>query len=180
MTGAVARGFAPAWQTGQKPREARRQVFLRARMRAGGTSVDICIRNISSRGMLLQAAVPPACGSYVEICFPNHTIVARVVWTHERRFGVYTRETMDVSAIAGEAAPGSSSSNRTSRSASLAPKPDAPSPAAVMESFERSRRISAAFEFGSLILCSAGAVLIAAGVIYGHLTATFENVSTHL
>jgi len=180
MTGALARGFAPAWQTGQKAREARRQVFLRARMRAGGASVDACIRNISSRGMLLQAAVPPACGTYVEICFPSHIVVARVVWTNERRFGVHTRETMDVSAIVGEAAPGSSSPNRTSRTSSLAPKPDAPSPAEVMESFERSRRISAAFEFGSLILCSAGAALIAAGIIYGHLTATFESVTTHL
>ena len=180
MTGVVARSFAPAWQTGQKAREARAQVFLRARMRAGRASVDICIRNISSRGMLVQAAVPPASGTYVEICFPSHTIVGRVIWTHERRFGVLTRETIDVSAVVGEAgsAP-SSSASRTSRTP-LAPKPDAPSVAEVMERFERSRRFSAAFEFGSLVACSAGAALIAAGIIYGHLTATFEKVSTHL
>jgi hypothetical protein len=131
--------------------------------------------------MLIQAVVPPACGTYVEICCPPHTIVARVVWTNERRFGVHTRETMDVAAIVGEVAPaGSLTANGTSRLSRLAPKPERLSIAEVHQRFERSRRLSSAFEFGSLIACSAGAVLIAAGIIYGHLTATFESVTTHL
>ena len=42
-----------------KPRETRQKVVLPARMRAGAGAVDVCIRDVSSRGMLIQAGVPP-------------------------------------------------------------------------------------------------------------------------
>jgi hypothetical protein len=181
MTGAIVRNAEPAQQAGLKAREPRRPVFVRARMRASGALSDVCIRNISSRGMLLQAAVPPACGSYVEIFCPRHTIVARVVWTQDRRFGVRTSETMDISAVLGEgtsaAAP---SANRTSRIAARLAKPEGQSAADLKERFERSRRLSAAFEFGSLVACSAGLAVVAAVSLYEYLSATFQNVTTHL
>ena len=181
MTGALARNVAPARQAGQKAREPRRPVFVRARMRASGAFSDVCIRNISSRGMLLQAAVPPACGSYVEIFCPRHTIVARVVWTQDRRFGVHTSETMDLSAVLGESAPAvSPSATRTSRIAARVAKPEGPSAADLKERLERSRRFSAAFEFGSLIACSGGLAVFAAVSLYEYLSATFQNVTTHL
>ena len=125
--------------------------------------------------------MPPACGSYVEIFCPRHTIVARVVWTQDRRFGVRTSETMDVSAVLGEgtsaAAP---SANRTSRIAARLTKPEGQSAADLKERFERSRRLSAAFEFGSLVACSAGLAVVAAVSLYEYLSATFQNVTTHL
>jgi len=131
--------------------------------------------------MLLQAAAPPACGSYVEICCRGHTIVARVVWTKDRRFGVHTRETIDLRAILGEVASTVSPlTNRISRISPLTPKPERRSIAEVNQRFERSRQLSSAFEFGTLIVCSVGAALTAVSILYRYLTATFESVGTHL
>ena len=181
MTGALVRNAAPAQQAGLKAREPRRPVFLRARMRASGVFSDVCIRNISSRGMLLQAAMPPACGSYVEIFCQRHTFVARVVWTQDRRFGVHTSETIDVSALLGEStSPVAPSANRTSRIAARVAKPEGPSAADLKERFERSRRLSAAFEFGSLIACSAVLAGFAAVSLYEYLSTTFQSVTTNL
>lgn len=174
MTGAVARYMASAPRSGLKDREPRRQVFFRARMRADGALSDVCIRNISSRGMLLQAAVPPPRGSYVEIFCPRHTIVARVVWVQDRRFGVHTRERMDIGAVLGE---GGSVDRRS-------PNRTAPNlgrrSTDVQQRFERSRQLSAAFEFGSLIAGSTALAMFAAISLYNYLTAAFDKVTTHL
>jgi len=174
MTGAAARNMAPAPRSGLKDREPRRQVFFRARMRADGALSDVCIRNISSRGMLLQAAAPPSRGSYVEIFCPRHTIVARVVWVQDRRFGVHTRERMDISAVLGEGglvdrrSPNRTSPNLGRRSTD------------VQQRFERSRQLSAAFEFGSLIAGSTALVMFAAISVYNYLATAFDKVTTHL
>ena len=174
MSASAARNMASAPRSGLKDREPRRQVFFRARMRAEGAFSDVCIRNISSRGMLLQTAVPPSRGSYVEIFCQRHTIVARVVWVQDRRFGVYTREKMDVGAVLGEGgsvdrrSPNQTSPNLGRRATD------------VQQRFERSRRFSAIFEFGSLIAGSTALAMFAAISLYNYLTAVFANVATHL
>ena len=69
-------------------REPRLKVLVRARIKAGATWHDACILNISSRGMLMQAGVPPVRGSYLEIRRGPVLVVARVMWTKQHRFGV--------------------------------------------------------------------------------------------
>jgi hypothetical protein len=131
--------------------------------------------------MLLQAVVPPACGTYVEICYPPHTIVGRVIWTNDRRFGVHTRDAIEVGAIAGDvAAAGSPAAQGAARLSPLGPKSERQSVAELHQRFERSRQFSSAFEFGTFVVFGAGAALIAAGILYEHLTATFASVTTHL
>lgn len=167
--------------TGLKARETRRQVFLRARMRAGGRPMDICIRNISSRGMLLQAAVPPPRGTYIEILFPGQTVVARVVWAKERRFGAHTREAMDLSAITGIAGLGEPHSGKqASTRAHPAPKGHALTVAQLREQHERSRRLSSLFEFAFMAVCSVAIAAVAAEAIYERFGGTLQEVAERL
>lgn len=160
-------------------REARRQVFLKAKMRANGRPIDICVRNISSRGMLLQAANPPPRGTYIEVHLPGHTVIARVVWTKERRFGIQTREAMNVNAVIGMKGGWVSS-----KLAHTAPRParnrDGPTAVDISRRLQRSRRISAAMEFGVILIFSLTAAAIAGTILYEQLQSTFDNVALHL
>lgn len=85
-----------------KPREERRKVLVRARMRCGARWSDVCIVNIASRGIGLQAAEPPERGEYLEIRRGRHVIVGRVVWSKGHRFGVKAQATLPVYSIANE------------------------------------------------------------------------------
>lgn len=71
-------------------------------MRLDGVWRDVCVRNISSRGMLLQAGSAPHRGTYVEVYRGKHVIVARVAWSKDNRFGVQTQERLNIQAILGE------------------------------------------------------------------------------
>jgi hypothetical protein len=74
-------------------------MLVRARVRSGAAWHDACILNISSRGMLLQAAQPPARGSYLELRRGALVIVAKVIWTKSHRFGVKTQDALPVQAL---------------------------------------------------------------------------------
>jgi hypothetical protein len=79
-------------------REHRRKVVIRAKMRAGGPQVDVCVRDISSMGLMLQTNEPPPRGTYVEVVGAGQTIIGRVIWAKDRRFGVRTNDPINVSA----------------------------------------------------------------------------------
>ena len=85
-----------------KPREPRLKCVVKGRMRLNGVWKDVCIRNISSRGMLLQAGPAPARGTYIEVYRGRHVIVARVAWAKENRFGIQTQDRLNIKAILGE------------------------------------------------------------------------------
>lgn len=89
----------------QIAREERRKVLIRATMRAGGPRTDVCIRDISTRGIMAQASAPPPRGTYVDLDCAGHQIVGMVIWRRERRFGIRTRERINVAALAGRIAP---------------------------------------------------------------------------
>jgi hypothetical protein len=82
-----------------KPRELRQKVVLPARMRAGAGQMDVCIRDVSSRGMLIQAGVPPPRGTYVEIIRPGYSVTGRVVWSKHHKFGIHSRETIRIASV---------------------------------------------------------------------------------
>lgn len=65
-------------------------------MRAGGLPADVCIRDISSKGMMIHSGATLPRGSYVEIVTPAQTIVGRVVWGNDFRFGIQTRERVHI------------------------------------------------------------------------------------
>jgi hypothetical protein len=87
-------------------REPRRKVMIRAMMRADGPRTDVCVRDISSRGLMIQASAPPPRGTYVDIDCAGHQIVGIVVWHRGHRFGVNSCERIDVPALARQLPPG--------------------------------------------------------------------------
>ncbi len=82
-----------------RTREPRRKVMLNARMRVAATWNDVCILNISTRGLLVQAAEPPARGAYIDLQRGQYAIVGRVVWVEDQRFGIRTQDPLPVDEI---------------------------------------------------------------------------------
>lgn len=177
---AIAQPSLQRWMT---PREHRYKVLIQARMRYGGAWTDVCIRDISSRGMLLQAAAPPQRGTYVEIYRATHRIIGRVVWTKDRRFGIHSQQRIDVSGMMEEpavAGSGRGPAPATQVAADRRSEPRQITSASVAQRLERSRRMSAAFEFGCVVACGIAAAAIAVNVVYDTLSAPFRSVSEHL
>lgn len=77
-------------------------MLIRARMRSGSCWSDVCILNLSERGLGLQAADPPARGSYVEVRRGPHVIVARVAWTKSHRFGLSCQDALQVDQLVND------------------------------------------------------------------------------
>lgn len=155
-------------------------MLIQARMRVDGKWVDVRIRNVSSRGLLVQSAAPPPRGSYVEIFKARHTIVARVVWSNDQRFGIHTRERLDVGALVGEAAKAGTASPEARPPSERRSDPRRLTGAQVSQRLERSRRISNAIEFGALVACGAIAAVITVSTVYETLSRPFQKVSSSL
>jgi hypothetical protein len=157
----------------QTVREARRQVLIRARMRAGGPLVDVCIRDASSRGMMLQAKTPPQRGAYVEIVGDELIIVGRVIWSKGHRFGVRTNEPMDVSATIRLVRADPARLNG-------APKGGKSIPAPGRSSSEASRAWGRSLEFATIGLFAAALVFVLAHSVYEYLSRPFASVVEQL
>ena len=85
-----------------KPREPRRKVMLKARLRVGAAWRDACILDLSSRGLMIQASEPLRGGSYIEMRRGRHVIVARVMWSNDRRCGLLTQDPLPTDALIAE------------------------------------------------------------------------------
>jgi hypothetical protein len=84
----------------EKPRvEPRTKALVKARIRDGGAERDVCILDISTRGMLATTSRPPARGEYVELLVGGHMLVGQVKWSGERRFGLALRERISIAAL---------------------------------------------------------------------------------
>lgn len=73
--------------------------MIKARMRNGVSWDDVCILNLSRRGLGIQAAETPARGTYVEICHGTQVIVARVMWAKGHRAGLNSQDAIAVRAL---------------------------------------------------------------------------------
>ena len=90
---------APASRAKHRPRELRRRVVVRARVRSGADWGDACILNVSSRGLLIQSSRPVVEGSLIEILRGEHLILARVMWSDAGRSGLRSEERLPVEDI---------------------------------------------------------------------------------
>lgn len=135
-------------------REARRKVMIRATMCAGGPRTDVCIRDISSRGLMVQSSAPPPRGTFVDLECAGHEIVGLVVWRREHRFGIQTRDRINVPALANRIAPEVLAPSRR-RGASAR--------AAVRTGAGTSRALAGRMEFAVVVLF-AGALVAALGL----------------
>ncbi len=80
-------------------RDARCKALIRARMRGGSGSDDVCILDVSAGGLLATCADPPVRGTFVELLAGRYPLVGHVEWAKGRRFGVSLRERIDVPAL---------------------------------------------------------------------------------
>jgi Flp pilus assembly pilin Flp len=159
---------------GMVHRAPRHKVLIRARMRAGGPQMDVCIRDVSARGMLVQADYAPAPRSYVEILLDGQSIAGRVIWANDRRFGVATREQIDIGAMQrGRKASPVAAERPRLRGTRTAPTN-------VQHSLDRNRRVATALQFGFLVAAGAVAAAAVAVTVHGSLAGTFQTVADQL
>ncbi len=85
-----------------KTREPRRQVLIACQMKSAQGWGDVCIHNVSSRGMMIASDVALSPGAYIEIRRGQQTVIGRVVWQRERFSGVRTQDVIDVEALLRE------------------------------------------------------------------------------
>lgn len=174
----VTAGSALAAARGWKPREARTKVLIRASMRADGPKTEICVRDISVKGLLVQAERAPRRGTFVEILCGGQSIVGQVVWASERRFGVAARQRLDVSRIIGTDRGGAAADTRAA--ASPARSRRGPAPDQLQRRAERSRALSRSLQFLFLGATSAAAAAWIGALVYGQLAGAFEPVAARL
>jgi len=142
-----------------KAREPRRKVMISARVRVAGIWGDACILDISTRGLLIQAAESPPRGTYLDIRRGQHAIVARVIWAEDRRFGVCTQDTLAVDAIIRQP---DASTLQQAESAAAQPAADRRhSPRGTEVRHEASRILSRTIEF-SVVALFAGSLAVVA------------------
>lgn len=162
-----------------KPREPRRRVMIRARMRSGARWGDVAILDISSRGMLIHAPETPPRGAYLEVRRGSHAIIARVVWTNDQRFGVCTQDRLSIEAIIRE--PDWSASDARQPAQTPAPverRSVKRRPAG--ERHERSRIMARAAEFACLAIAGASAALVAFSIVEENFRRPLTDVAAVL
>lgn len=161
-----------------KPREFRRKVMISARMRHGNAWDDASILNISSRGLLLHAAVPPSRGTYVEGRRGMHVIVGRVMWANADRFGVSAQDQLAIDSLVANGSPDRRPADETSEVS--VERRIQPTPDRLHWRHAQSREKGRALQFA----CIAGFGLILATCAYDVVSKTLSkplvDVSTRL
>ncbi len=156
-------------------RTPRRKVLIRAQMRCGGPKIDVCIRDVSPRGMLLQSSAPPPRGTYVEIVQGALPVVGQVIWMKDRKFGISTRDVIDIRALEDETKPG------TARKVEVAQKVETFRPTLnAAYSHDNSRHLANAMQFAmivTVIVCAAGGI---AFVLHEGLSTTVGSITNSL
>ncbi|MEO7787186.1 MAG: hypothetical protein ABIR77_05095 [Sphingomicrobium sp.] len=162
-----------------KPREPRRKVLIKARMRAGPSWGGVSLLNLSSRGALAQAEVPPPKGSYIEVRCGAHVIVARVMWAEQERFGFRSQDPILVDALlanrdeavrTGQPAPGMVSQDR--RAVLRKPSPS--------DRHERSRATARTTEYCCLVAIAALLGSVAVSMVQSALGGPMTLISAAL
>lgn len=164
-----------------KPREPRVKCVIKARMRVDGGWTDVCIRNISSRGMLLQAGSPPRRGTYLEIYRGRHVAVARVAWTKDRSFGIHTQDRLDVQAIINEPDLSSASYNEIKKTEPTYERRSSPRSDQVIKwRAEQSRLLGKTAEFACIAALGLAGAMFLYEAVAGTLSEAAAEVSAHL
>ncbi len=84
----------------QKERvEPRIKAMVRATMRDSVTERDVCVIDLSTRGILATTAHPPKIGEFVELRIGRNVLVGQVRWSSERRFGISLRDRVSVASL---------------------------------------------------------------------------------
>ncbi|WBO23845.1 PilZ domain-containing protein [Sphingomonas abietis] len=169
------------FQTKFRPRETRRPVHIPSRMRSGAEWMDVCIRNVSSRGLLVESESPPAPGTYVDLRRGSQIVIGRVVWRNDRLFGVRAQDRIEIDALIKEprlarpAAKLETTANPERRSKSRADTDQN-----VARRLERSRQLSSAIQFALIAVAGISASAIIAAEVYNLLKHPIAEIDAAL
>lgn len=144
-------------------------------MRDGASWHDVCILNVSTRGLGIQTADPPLRGSYLEIRRGRHVIVARVVWAKGHRAGLRAQDSIFVDALVDEPV---DLAARWGGSASGKPVERRRAPRPVQQRHEQSRLAGRAFEFLCFALVAGALGLTAFGAVEGALANPLSTIES--
>ena len=87
---------------GDKARiDSRTTAMLRGTLRDSHGTRDVRIGDVSPKGLLATCERPPQRGEVVDIAVGRHHMVGEVRWVSGRRFGVRSRERIDVAGLMG-------------------------------------------------------------------------------
>lgn len=158
-------------EDGCKRRDTRRSVLIRATMRAGGRPVDVCIRDVSVRGVCVVTAAPPPRGTVIELTGLPVPIVGQVVWSSHRRFGVEVGGRIDLPRLL---------SHRLNGATPHEPVADKRAAAPAVCSADDSRHLGRAMQFAITAVAGAIAALGLAQVAYQSLASAADQVAVGL
>ena len=139
-------------------------------MRVDATWNDVCILNISPRGMSLQTATPPPRGAYLDIRRGRHDITARVMWSRNHRFGVRTQDPLVVDDVINQPEQPAHSADPKGQ-VTIADRRESQRNPAVRH--EASRMLSRAIEFAAI----GGFALFAAAMTVDSVAEALEPLS---
>ena len=145
-------------------------------MRSGVSWHDVCILNLSVHGVGIQAAEPPARGTYVEIRRGSQMIVARVAWAKGHRAGLRSQDAIFIQAIVNDI--GSAAS--APRVIGGTPIERRSAPRTALQGYERSRVAGRAMEFACFGLVAAALALTAVGSVEQALARPLSEISAAL
>ena len=161
-----------------KPRDPRRKVMINARMRVGASWNDVCILNISPRGLSMQAAAPPPRGTYLEIRRGTHEIMACVMWANHHRFGVRTQDLLIIEDIIHQ--PNRTATAPAGAAAVVASSDRRQSQRRAVERHENSKMVSRVMEFAVIGIFAASAAVLTFGSVAEALQGPLADVSAAL
>lgn len=150
--------------------------MIRARMRSGASWNDVCILNLSVRGLGIQTAQPPSSGAYVEICRGTCVIVARVVWSRGHRAGLRSQDAIFIQSIVNETLAPSQRMPVTS----ARPVDRRRAPRTALQRQDDSRLAGRAMEFACFALVAGVVAMAAFGTVEQALAQPLSKVSATL
>ncbi|MBW8783111.1 MAG: PilZ domain-containing protein [Novosphingobium sp.] len=160
--------------TTQPAREPRRVVLLQAKLFTDAGNCDATICNVSLNGLMAKCESPPRRGAYVELRYAEGSIVGRVMWSQGSRFGLRSRDKIEIARLRGKDEGGA---QRGSFGKVVAPLRQ---PLSAAEIEERSRQTSRLFEWVMIAIAAAGAAGMGAGLIYSAIATPMEKAQAAL
>ena len=154
-------------------------MLIPARLKQDAGWFDICIRDISAKGLLVQGASPPRRGSYVEIRRGAHVIVAKVAWAKDQQFGLTTQDIVPVDALIHR--PDAAAFGRSQTpSNDVQPERRAAPRVSSEQAAARSRHISAVIQYGFAIVFALACAVALVGFVQDSLHRSLGTVTTTL
>jgi hypothetical protein len=145
-------------------------------MYADAKWMDVTIRNVSSRGMLLESSALLQRGTYLEVRRGSAVIVARAVWSDGRKVGLRTQDIV----LADHLIKGSQEREATSayqQGSVTLERRSKPRPA---QKQEHSRYLARTFEFAAVGAFAGFICFFGASLVYGALARPAEVLSLAL